>query len=131
MPSWNPLHIAYLYFYLSRGVSYGDIAKLLHRKREDVRRRITNLCLDLSLNGRDGKLDLRKVENQLYTHLLEYMGFPLSREEMHILFDKYQLEYEAFFGLDPRRPLSNEELIIINPVCNLTLNQSSRHLIAM
>lgn len=116
MPNWNDLHISYLYFYLSHGVLYGDIAKLLHRKREDVRRQITNLRLYLNLNDKDGKLDSTKVENQLYTHLFRYMCCLVSREEMHILLDEYQLGH---FGLDPRRPRSNEELIIINPVCGL------------
>lgn len=103
---WTPTEIAYLYFYLSHGITHEGIAKLLAhsapradkvRKHDGVRAKAKALRRQFELNSPNGKPDVDKIRHQLRTHLCENnldiaLDRNLSQEEEDIVTSVYHLK---------------------------------------
>jgi hypothetical protein len=98
---WKPLELAYLYFYLSYGITHEGIAKLLVvkapslpiRSHDGVRGKARELRRAFDLDNEHGKPDPKKLKLRLKEHLDTNLNL---------------LEYDVF-DLDTERDLSPEE----------------------
>lgn len=112
---WTPTEIAYLYFYLSHGITHEGIAKLLAhsaprvdsdkaRKHDGVRAKAKALRRQFELNSPNGKPDVDKIRHQLRTHLYENnldlaLDRNLSQEEEDIVASVYHLKILFYYLL--------------------------------
>jgi hypothetical protein len=102
---WKPLELAYLYFYLSHGITHEGIAKLLAvkapglpvRSHDGIRGKAKELRRAFDLDNELGKPDPKKLKLRLKVHLDTNLDLR---------------EYDVF-DLDSERDLSPEEKDIL------------------
>lgn len=114
---WSPHEIAYLYFYLNRGITHENISKLLALKAprepgrtyDAVRAKLKQLRKHYHLDNEGGKADTAKVLEylSLALHILIRVYKVHAHLEEHMNINNFSVDERK--DLDPEREITMEE----------------------